>query len=171
MPSGFVGGVVERGVVWGGRKPDVLDQIQWRATTMAWGSQHRMFEGKVGELGLLSLAREGSKGMPSLSTASGYREDRARLFSGVHSKRTRGNGHNLQQLDIWRTLLHKSGQTLEPVPRKLMGSPVLEIFKTQLDKAMSNLVLTLNLALFEEGELRSDNLQKVPFSLHNSMTA
>lgn len=73
----------------------------------------------------------------------GYRGDRARLFSGVHSKRTRGNvskrtmGTSLQQLEIWGTFLHESGQTL---PRKLMRSPALQIFKTHVDKAMSNLV-------------------------------
>ena len=103
-------------------------------------SQHRMFEGRLGELGLFRLGREGSEGIYSLSAAGGYREDRARLFSGGHSKRTRGNRHKLQQLDIWRVFLHESGQTLEPVPRKLMGSPALEIFKTHLDKATSNLV-------------------------------
>lgn len=122
------------------KQPDIWDQVQWTDIMMIRGLQHGTFEGTLEELGPFSLGREGSVRMYSLSTAGGYREDRARLFSGMHSKRTSGNGHKLQQLDIWRTLLQGSGQVLEPVSGKLMGSPALELFKTPLDKAMSNLV-------------------------------
>jgi len=45
------------------RQPDILDQVQWRDTMMGRGSQHRMSEGRLGELGLLRLGSEGSEGM------------------------------------------------------------------------------------------------------------
>lgn len=116
---------------------------------MVRGSQNRTFEGRLRKLRLVRLGREGSEGMYSLSTAGDYK-DKARLFSGMPSKRMRGNGHRLQKSDMWRTLLRKSGQTLESLPTKVMGSPALEIRKTQLDKAMSNLVLTFNSAIFQQ---------------------
>lgn len=83
-----------------------------------------------------------------IATADGYRADRTKLLSGFNSKRTRRNGHKLKQFDIWRAILHESDQTPEPVSRKLKGSPALEIFKTHLEKAMSNLVLIFNFTFF-----------------------
>lgn len=142
MPSGFVGGVLERAGVWGGRKSPTC-WIESSGGPPWWSGGHSSGHLR-GELGLFRLGRESSEGMSS-STAGGYREDRARLSSG-----TRGNGHKLQQSDVRRTLLRESGQTLEPVPRKLMGSPALEI-QNSSGRGHEQPSPTLNLALSAAG--------------------
>ena len=75
----------------------------------------------------------------------GYGEARDSLFSKGHSKRTRSNGYKLQPRDCDQAegkniFLHEGGAALQQVPREAMGSLSMEISKTCLDKALSNLI-------------------------------
>lgn len=68
--------------------------------------------------------------------------DGARLFSERHSKRTQYNSHKLHlgnfHLDVRKK--NSSLSALEQVPREAVRSPSLDISKTQVDKALSNLI-------------------------------
>jgi len=75
----------------------------------------------------------------------GYQEDVARFFSVVPSNRKMSNGHKLKhrkfQLNMKRNFFPlRVTEHWNRLPRGVVGSPSLEIFKTRLDKVLCTLL-------------------------------
>ena len=112
------------------------------------GLLHLSCEGRLGELGLLSLEERRLRGdLINMYKyhKGGCQEAEDRLLLVVPSYRTRGNGHKLRhrkfQVDMRghfvtvRVTEHRNW-----LPREAVESPSLEIFKTHLDAILHNVL-------------------------------
>ncbi|KFP31597.1 hypothetical protein N325_01431, partial [Colius striatus] len=128
------------------RDREVLERVHCRVTKMIRGLEHLSYEERLRELGLYSLEKRRLRGdLINIYkyVKSGCQEVRTSLFSIVDSNRTRGDGMKLEHKKLLLNIRKNYFTVMEQwhrLPRGVVESPSLEVFKTRLDMFLCDLI-------------------------------